>query len=49
MSDNPEDATSFFTTPRTMGTADAVPLRDLVDDDDLVDDPEAESSEEKSL
>lgn len=47
MRENPE-ANSFFVSPRTMGTADSVPLRDLVDEDDLADDPAAESSEEKT-
>ena len=50
MTHRPEDANTFFVMPRTMGTADAVPLHDLVDEDDLVEPDEAtEASEEKSL
>lgn len=39
MKDNPE-ANSFFASPRSMGTFDSVPLRDLVDEDDVVEDEE---------
>jgi hypothetical protein len=49
MKENPE-SNSFFVSPRTMGTFDSVPLRDLVDEDDVVDPEDAtEASEEKSL